>query len=1059
MKRRVQEISLKPHTKKAITLGAASFFAVVGLAFQSDYVLADELAHAEGVEEEHTSTKLNEDSEKTIISSITSADNVDTETNNEDELPQDGNNQIQEDESSSKVSNRQELTTSDKSTEETNRDSETSSKKTEQSSSQLKVSFTDHNVIPDGFKFYVYNKKTKLGNNYVVHNGQIDTPDISPGESLTMRVGDYWHYSFSIAGGKYISDTINIKKEDNALVAYDELTNEPIQPIESLTVTKNTDLIGKKPAEEVNKTTHTLKLIDLATGNPIKVLNEEEEPLFKLQGGGEVKAIQSKNGQLELTLNNNVDYCLQLIKTADSIYKMNGLKISSQDGKLITAGQHEVSQLELAKSSYSSYAYVIEGKEFLADYYVLKPLEFRLEEVGNPSNTQIVTSEIIQTPTVLNGKDIIVDGVVLKYNLQLGRQYKLTLNQNDNEFYLEKPIYFTYAHQKDGGYLPIAPAGYPTPEQAAGEFQAIYLTRGDGSLEAQPIENQGQAADNNCPICNGETSPMTEVKLTTKPMHLKAQDGKALDFSAIKFKLFNSSKQEVEAIIKPNSDGVLPSLELFENNSYYLQLISEKYQMHNVYLEADSTSAEEQNFPYNFKTAAPQKELLLTNKLTPGNHDGKFEATLQLVYNHKPAAQKTIRLTSAFETLEATSDQDGKLHLRLIEDATYVLSSVDHNYIIDTVPLVLKDKTEWGKAGTKLLFDHTWCGQLETIELKDRILGKAEGRITCEPGNTTISGMNFKNLKLEVAALDQSNVSELKGKDALFLDLVLFNTQRRHLERTKLAAGQYNIVRKLPEGKKVSAVYYLNQGEKQNFKFKQDGSFVEIQNVDSIGLYPLVIEFEDHSVTLPGETTPGQENENLPSPNTPSQPESDENSNQEESNIENESGEDDPSSPTNSSNAGGQEQQRPATENSHHDSETSDLQSGTSSSERPNMPLEEEPGHHGSEQTQEGDNDGRGLGSGASGASENTNTNDRPAKTERPNKTSEDKPQKQTPAAGQSSDLTDQQGKNNKQEARKQKGQELTHLPQTGTSIAYSWECLGLALAAVGSAFMIKRKS
>ena len=111
--------------------------------------------------------------------------------------------------------------------------------------------------------------------------------------------------------------------------------------------------------------------------------------------------------------------------------------------------------------------------------------------------------------------------------------------------------------------------------------------------------------------------------------------------------------------------------------------------------------------------------------------------------------------------------------------------------------------------------------------------------------------MDFKNLFLLTDHLDKSDYPELKEKDAMILDLVLLNHVRQNCERTKLAYGDFEILRKIPTGKKVSSAYYLNGNNKEELKFEQVGDIVKITDVHSLGIHPLVIEFEKSGLDIP----------------------------------------------------------------------------------------------------------------------------------------------------------------------------------------------------------------
>ena len=186
-----------------------------------------------------------------------------------------------------------------------------------------------------------------------------------------------------------------------------------------------------------------------------------------------------------------------------------------------------------------------------------------------------------------------------------------------------------------------------------------------------------------------------------------------------------------------------------------------------------------------------------------------------------------------------------------MEDITYVAKPTNENLIIDTFPIVVKDKTEWGVPGIKYVFDHSSCKNAEIIKVKDKLMGRTDGSLTCKNGNTTLKGMDFKDLYFVTDHFDKSDYSELKDKDVMILDFAILNTVRQNCERTKLAYGEFEILRKLPANKKVISAYYLNGDKKEEFKFEQSGSLLKIKDVHSLGIYPLVIEFEKTGLNFP----------------------------------------------------------------------------------------------------------------------------------------------------------------------------------------------------------------
>ena len=402
----------------------------------------------------------------------------------------------------------------------------------------------------------------------------------------------------------------------------------------------------------------------------------------------------------------------------------------------------------------------------------------------------------------------------------------------------------------------IVPEG-DTSQGKNRKLKAVFLKRYDGVGNNIPGLG-GNDTDPSCPSCPDNSDVVCEVsksKVKTLPISVKLPEG--ADKKDIKFKLFNSSKQQYEGEFTLDENGKLPALELFEKNSYFLQLVSNKYFMHNKHFEA----VKEGKFPFAFKDKKELTELVVKNNTSNVKNDGTYEIDIKFVKDNKALVNEEIQFISAIHTTKATTDELGHLKVRLMEDVTYVAKPTNENLIIDTFPIVVKDKTEWGTPGIKYIFDHSSCGSAEIIKVKNKISGRTNGSITCKPGNTTIKGMDFKNLFLLTDHLDKSDYPELKEKDAMILDLVLLNHVRQNCERTKLAYGDFEILRKIPTGKKVSSAYYLNGNNKEELKFEQIGDIVKITDVHSLGIYPLVIEFEKTGLDIPNKPDENKDEE------------------------------------------------------------------------------------------------------------------------------------------------------------------------------------------------------
>ena len=286
------------------------------------------------------------------------------------------------------------------------------------------------------------------------------------------------------------------------------------------------------------------------------------------------------------------------------------------------------------------------------------------------------------------------------------------MKDKDSEYYLEKPIEFTVEKDKeDGLYWPKVPEG-DTSQGKNRKLKAVFLKRYDGVGNNIPGLG-GNDTDPSCPSCPDNSDVVCEVsksKVKTLPISVKLPEG--ADKKDIKFKLFNSSKQQYEGEFTLDENGKLPALELFEKNSYFLQLVSNKYFMHNKHFEA----VKEGKFPFAFKDKKELTELVVKNNTSNVKNDGTYEIDIKFVKDNKALVNEEIQFISAIHTTKATTDELGHLKVRLMEDVTYVAKPTNENLIIDTFPIVVKNKTEWGTPGIKYVFDHSSCENAEITQ-------------------------------------------------------------------------------------------------------------------------------------------------------------------------------------------------------------------------------------------------------------------------------------------------------------------------------------------------------
>lgn len=694
----------------------------------------------------------------------------------------------------------------------------------------IDVVFEDGTAVPDGINFHTFNKENKDMFDYVTSNGKLTGVKAPVGNRMKLGIStDKDKYTLKIDNG--YGNYIWFKADKNGIAKYyDEITGKILNnEVKKIVVVKKSDLIGEKP-ENAELTKKVLEVFDITSHKTVT----EDNLKFVVTGGGEIKEFVSKNGKVELELYKNTVYTINIVRTVENTFKMNGFKFKiNDDNSIENESKEKVEKLNVYQGSYLVRIYVIQGGKHLT-----KSIDFKIEEIGSDS-VQIRKNE----------------NNFLNFDASIGKSYKITMKDTDSEYYLEKPIEFTVEKDaEDGLYWPKVAEG-DTSQGKDRKLKAVFLKRYDGVGNDIP----GLGGDE-CPSCPDNSDAVCEVsktKVKTLPISVNLPEG--ADKKDIKFKLFNSSKQQYEGEFTLDENGKLPALELFEKNSYFLQLVSLKYSMHNKHFEA----VKEGQFPYAFKDKKELKELDVKKKTYNDFNDGTYEIDIKFVKDNKALANEEIQFISATHTTKATTDELGHLKVRLMEDITYVAKPTNENLIIDTFPIVVKDKTEWGVPGIKYVFDHSSCRSAEIIKVKDKLMGKTNGSITCKNGNTTINGMDFKDLSFITDHFDKSDYSELKDKDVMILDFVLLNTVRQNCERTKLAYGEFEIIRKLPANKKVVSVYYLNGDKKEEFKFEQSGALLKVKDVHSLGIYPLVIEFEKTGLDFPdnpGQHNPGQNN-------------------------------------------------------------------------------------------------------------------------------------------------------------------------------------------------------
>lgn len=327
----------------------------------------------------------------------------------------------------------------------------------------------------------------------------------------------------------------------------------------------------------------------------------------------------------------------------------------------------------------------------------------------------------------------------------------------------------------------------------------------------------------------------------------------------VKFVIYNTTKQETEGEVTVEN-GKLPDLSLVNDNNYMIYAQDEEYRTPILYIWVKEGKI------YNIKKISqgsdnqtvydyPEVDELRMYKRDPNKVYDKLEndmrvgVSLPVYYKEGTGLLKNvnIKLVSPLETLECTTGENGRLQTELLEDQNYMVIVESEQWDIDPFPLVAKDKSEYG-AG-RYAYNHSSCAKVDELRLVDKNeTHHSDTILVSKSGDTSVTGINFKDMLLYEKSLSKDLVSELPNKDYEVLDISIVNPHR--WERAKLAAGDFTVTRKVPQGKAVKKVYYIDENKQlQEIPFtNEDGK--ACFTMHSLGIHHVVIEYEKKSVPL-----------------------------------------------------------------------------------------------------------------------------------------------------------------------------------------------------------------
>ncbi len=331
----------------------------------------------------------------------------------------------------------------------------------------------------------------------------------------------------------------------------------------------------------------------------------------------------------------------------------------------------------------------------------------------------------------------------------------------------------------------------------------------------------------------------------------------------IKFVIFNSTKQVIEREVT-SENGKLPELNLVKNHNYIIWAENSEYEMSNVYVWVKDGHLVDIKKNVDTGNYPEVTSLELTKREQPGeaSREGQRVRSNMGVYTTQGGRLFNVnfKFISNIETIEVSSGNNARLNVDLLEDVVYMVTVDNANFTVEPFPIVIKDKSEYG-AG-KYTYDFSSCAKVDNIYLVNKSDGHKNDTVLTNTnyddiyqgiyenvaGNTTITGMNFKDFLVLDRKLDKSTVKGMTGKDYEVFDIKVVNPHR--WEIAYIAAGDYQITEQLDNTKAVKNVYYVDDNQNlQQVPFTQKNNKVTF-SMNTLSMYPVVIEYDSSEVEI-----------------------------------------------------------------------------------------------------------------------------------------------------------------------------------------------------------------
>lgn len=759
----------------------------------------------------------------------------------------------------------------------------------------VKVVYKDGSPVEDGTVFTLEDPDNNDQKDYEVKNGKLELKLISDKQ---YRLGLSWDdekmdtHKVVEADANLGTIPVGISAEGKSLVWYDRHNKKLLEdkPVTTVTLKETEDDATPSEPKPVEK--KRVEKGELANVRDIEVVLDDGTPM-------------PDGVQLELIdMSRVADWSYEFEKFTVKGGKIHGVKMKAET-------QYKIG-MDTANPSYADYTIVgAYNSKHLMRIYARYENEYPLyydydegtgapekpiaklvfhkvkeqSELENPkSNSNITVLKVSDGGYVAkaglpfrlvrkdNGKSKVIysEQGELTINTEGNVPYELKLDENDT-YVMKNKIEFTMKPNKQGKYNPII-EGYDANDiNGYLQCSAIELVRKDGKKPGsdivKPGDNTGDNSGDDCNTCGpcedcAQYKPEQYAKIYEKekvilknmPVLRKSGNEYKPVKKKVTFIFYNATTQTVETKVQ-SSDGVLPDVEMVKGHNYIVFAEDGDFEMPNAYLVLNKTG--EKPVPSKQNGRKVDAFYLTLRQMYVSNPEvAKRVAYTLPVFDkdHNPVDNVKIKFVSEYDQVTATVN-DGVVEYALIEDQNYMVYVDDPRYTLDSFPMTMKDKSEWGAA--KYAFNHFSCGSVNELILKPKSEeGKSNTQLIDIDNTTAVTGLHFGrgDYLVSVRKLPKESVKGLEGKDYEVIDIDMINMYRTEL--SKLVRGNFKVSRLVPDGKDVKQVYYVDKdGKLVKVPFKQilasDGGYIVAFDMSSMSMYNNVIEYTEHKPAEP----------------------------------------------------------------------------------------------------------------------------------------------------------------------------------------------------------------